>query len=288
VQNTPFSINKTLNIRGRLVSLDSPRIMGILNVTPDSFYDGGRLTTEAAILERAERMLAEGATFLDVGGYSSRPGAADIPEAEELARVVPAVRAIHRVFPQAIISIDTFRAPVARAAVAEGAGMINDISGGGLDGDMPRVVAEAGVPYVLMHMRGTPQTMKEQVHYDDLLKALNDYFHERIRLFLDAGCKDIILDPGLGFAKTREHNFELLHKLPLLHIHGRPLLVGLSRKSMVWKTLGIEAKDALNGTTAMNTVALLQGASILRVHDVREAQEVITLLSALNKEKRTS
>jgi dihydropteroate synthase len=166
--------------------------------------------------------------------------------------------------------------------------MINDISGGGLDAQMPRVVAEAGVPYVLMHMRGTPQTMKDQVHYGDLLKALNDYFHERIHVFQQAGCKDIILDPGLGFAKTREQNFELLNKLPLLHMHGKPLLVGLSRKSMVWKTLGIEAKDALNGTTAMNTVALLQGASILRVHDVREAREVITLVSALNKEKRTS
>lgn len=270
------------------MTLDSPLLMGILNVTPDSFYDGGRLTTEAAILERAERMLAEGATFLDVGGYSSRPGAADIPEAEELSRVLPAVRAICRAFPQAIVSIDTFRAAVARAAVAEGAGMINDISGGGLDTQMPGVVAEAGVPYVLMHMRGAPQTMKEQVQYDDLLKNLNDYFHQRIRLFHDAGCKDIILDPGFGFAKTREQNFELLNKLPLLHMHGKPLLVGLSRKSMVWKTLGIEAREALNGTTAMNTVALLQGASILRVHDVREAREVVTLVSALNKEKRTS
>jgi dihydropteroate synthase len=288
VQNTPFSINKTLNIRGRLLPLDSPQIMGILNVTPDSFYDGGRLTTEAAILARAEQMLKEGATFLDVGGYSSRPGAADIPVEEELARVVPAVRAIHRTFPQAVVSIDTFRAAVARAAVAEGAGMINDISGGSLDAGMPQAVADTGVPYVLMHMRGTPQTMREQAHYDDLLKALNDYYHERIHKFQHAGCTDIILDPGFGFAKTREQNFELLHKLPLLHVHGKPLLVGLSRKSMVWKTLGVEAKDALNGTTAMHTVALLQGASILRVHDVREAQQVITLVSALNKEKRTS
>lgn len=270
------------------MTLDSPLLMGILNVTPDSFYDGGRLTTEGAILERAERMLTEGATFLDVGGYSSRPGAADIPESEELSRVLPAVRAICRAFPQAIVSIDTFRAEVARAAVAEGAGMINDISGGGLDAQMPRVVAEAGVPYVLMHMRGTPQSMKEQVHYDDLLKDLNDYFHQRVHLFQKAGCKDIILDPGFGFAKTREQNFELLNKMSLLHIHGKPLLVGLSRKSMVWKTLGIEARDALNGTTAMNTVALLHGASILRVHDVHEARQVITLVSALNKEKRTS
>jgi len=172
--------------------------------------------------------------------------------------------------------------------VAEGASMINDISGGGLDAQMPRVAAQAGVPYVLMHMRGTPQTMKEHVHYDDLLKNVNDYFHERIHRFQEAGCKDIILDPGLGFAKTREQNFELLNKLPLLQMHGKPLLIGLSRKSMVWKTLGIAPGEALNGTTAMNTVALLQGASILRVHDVREAREVITLVSALNKEKRTS
>lgn len=262
--------------------------MGILNVTPDSFYDGGRLTTERAILERAGQMLAEGATFLDVGGYSSRPGAADVPEAEELARVLPAVKAIVKTFPGAIVSIDTFRAGVARAAVAEGAGMINDISGGGLDAGMPQAAAEAAVPYVLMHMRGTPQTMKDQVQYDDLLKTINDYFHQRVRLFHDAGCKDIILDPGFGFAKTREHNFELLGKLPLLQLHGKPLLVGLSRKSMVWKTLGIEAAEALNGTTAMNTVALLHGASILRVHDIREAQQVITLVSALNKEKRPS
>lgn len=262
--------------------------MGILNVTPDSFYDGGRLTTEAAVLARAEQMLTEGALFLDVGGYSSRPGAADTPEAEELRRVVPAVRALCRTFPEAIVSVDTFRAAVAEAAAAEGAGIINDISGGALDARMPQVVAEAGVPYVLMHMRGTPQTMKEDVHYDDLLKDINDYFHQRIARFQEAGCKDIILDPGFGFAKTREQNFELLNRLPLLRVHGKPLLTGLSRKSMVWKTLGIAPADALNGTTAMNTVALLQGASILRVHDVRAAQEVITLVSALNKEGHTS
>lgn len=273
-----FSTPKTLNIRGKLMDLSVPRVMGILNVTPDSFYDGGRYTSEAAIAGQAEKMLKEGAAFIDVGGYSSRPGAADISSEEELRRVVAAIRAIMKNFPEAIITIDTFRSEVARAAVAEGAGIINDISGGELDPEMFNTVAALQVPYILMHMRGTPQTMNSMTEYDNLMRDIIAYFHQKIFALQALGVKDIIIDPGFGFAKTVQQNFELLDKLNGLRILDKPLLVGLSRKSMVWRTLGITPGEALNGTTVLHTLALLRGASILRVHDVKEAVEVVRLL----------
>lgn len=254
--------------------------MGILNVTPDSFYDGGRYATEKQILDRVEDMVTNGAAFIDIGGYSSRPGAADIGEDEEIKRVIPAIHLIRKNFPSVIISIDTFRSSVARTAVEEGASIINDISGGSLDSTMFETVAELNIPYILMHMKGTPQTMNSQANYTNLLQEITDYFHSRIHQLHKLGVKDIIIDPGFGFAKTREHNFQLLNDLNLLHIFEKPLLVGLSRKSMVWKTLGIPSEDALNGTTVLNTIAALKGAHILRVHDVKEASQVLKLVKA--------
>jgi dihydropteroate synthase len=283
VQNTVFSTNKTLNINGRLIDLSAPTIMGILNITPDSFFDGGRLTSEVAILNHTEKMLAEGATFIDVGGYSSRPGADEVSVQEELNRVLPAIRAIKNRFHDVIISIDTFRSTVARAAIEEGASLINDISGGELDAAMFKTVAELKVPYILMHMRGNPQNMTQHVSYKNLLKEMIDFFQKKINQLHETGIKDIIVDPGFGFAKTREQNFELLNQLELLQILGKPLLAGLSRKSMVWKTLNISADEALNGTTSLNTLALQKGASILRVHDVKEALQVVQLFKALRQ-----
>lgn len=255
--------------------------MGILNVTPDSFYDGGRFADERSVLGQVEKMLKEGASFIDVGGYSSRPGAENIPEEQELKRSVNAVKLIIEKFPEAIISIDSFRSNVVRAAVQEGASMVNDISGGELDPEMFQTVGSLGVPYILMHMRGNPQNMAQLAEYTNLVKEITDYFHPRIFELQQKHVKDIIIDPGFGFAKTREQNFELLNHLGDFGILEKPLLVGLSRKSMVWKTLNISAEEALNGTTALNTVALLKGADILRVHDVKEAVEVVMLCKAL-------
>lgn len=273
-----FSTNKTLNLGGRLVDLRVPKIMGILNITPDSFYDGSRFTTETQILDGAEKMLQEGATILDVGGYSSRPGAEDISADEERKRVTGAISAILRRFPEALLSIDTFRSDVAAAAVHEGAVMVNDISGGSLDDAMLKTVAALNVPYILMHLRGTPQTMTQHTQYENLIKDITDYFHQRTAQLQALGIRDIIIDPGFGFAKTPSQNFELLNHLDYFGILGKPVLAGLSRKSMIWRTLSLKPEEALNGTTALNTVALLKGASILRVHDVKEAQQVIQLL----------
>lgn len=281
IQNTAISINKTLNLGGRLVNLEIPRVMGILNITPDSFYDGGRYLNGKDILHRAEKMLAEGATFLDIGGYSSRPGADDIPQEEELRRVRPAISGIVREFPDALIAIDTFRTEVATAAVGEGAVMVNDISAGSLDSGLPKAVARLGVPLVAMHMRGTPKSMNTLTTYDHLLKDIVSYFHEKIHSFQELGIRDLIIDPGFGFAKTVAQNFTILNQLEALRILGKPLLVGLSRKSMIWRTLQTTAEDALNGTTCLNTIALLRGASILRVHDVKQAVESITLVANL-------
>jgi dihydropteroate synthase len=281
VQNTAFSTNKTLNINGRIIDLTTPKIMAVLNVTPDSFYDGGRNITEKDILKLAEKSLADGAAFLDVGGYSSRPGASDISESEELARVLPAIKSIHKEFPDLIISIDTFRSGVARQAVLEGAQMINDISGGSLDKAMFQTVATLRVPYVIMHMKGNPQDMAGQASYQNITQELLDYFHPRVHQLQQLGIHDMMIDPGFGFAKTRAHNFELLNQLELLQILGKPVLAGLSRKSMIWKTLDIKPDDALNGTTVLNTIALIKGVSILRVHDVKEAVQVVKLVEAL-------
>jgi len=281
MQSKIFSANKTLNVKGRLIDLSEPKVMGILNVTPDSFYDGFRYTDETSILKQVEKMVSEGVDFIDVGGNSTRPGAVGISEEEELNRILPVVKIIAKKFPEIVISIDTFRSMVAKHAVEAGAFIINDISGGDLDPKMFDTVASLHVPYILMHMKGTPQTMMNEAAYENLLKEILDYFHQKIFKLQRLGVKDIIIDPGFGFAKTVEQNFELLNKLDHFKILEKPMLVGLSRKSMIWRTLKTDPEGALNGTTALNTIALLKGANLLRVHDVREAKEVIQLTRQL-------
>lgn len=278
MQSKLFSTNKTLRVQGRLIDFYTPRIMGIVNVTPDSFYGGSRYQHPDSILPTVETMLREGADFIDVGGYSSRPKAVDIPVQEELNRVVPVIQLLKKNFPEAVISIDTFRSAVADAALQEGADIVNDISGGSLDDAMFALVAKWKVPYIMMHMRGTPQTMASLTQYENLTKEVIDYFHQKIADLHRLGVVDIVIDPGFGFAKTIEQNFGLLKTLPDLQILGKPMLVGLSRKSMIWKTLQTDPEKALNGTTALNTIALLRGANILRVHDVKEAAEVVKLI----------
>ena len=270
-----------INCNGSLIGFETPKVMGILNLTPDSFYDGGRNKTEADYLAHAEKMLFEGATFIDVGAYSSRPGAIDISEKEELQRIVPIVRSLVKTFPEVLLSIDTFRSEVARQCVEAGAAIINDISGGNLDKEMLKRVAELQVPYILMHMRGSPKNMKELNSYDDLLQDILYYFSEKIAEARALGINDLIIDPGFGFSKNIGQNFELMSKLELFKTLDLPLLSGISRKSMIYKTLGITPDDALNGTTILNTVSLLKGAHILRVHDVKEAMETIKVTAAL-------
>lgn len=273
-----FSTNKTLNIRGRLLDLSTPKVMGVLNVTPDSFYDGGRYTAEAALLNQVEKMLDEGAAFIDVGAYSSRPGAEDIPQDEELKRAIRAINLIIKKFPQTVISIDTFRSDVAHAAIQEGASLINDISSGELDPNMFETAANLHVPYIAMHMRGNPMNMNKLSSYQNLIKEIADHFHRKIYVLHQHGIKDVIIDPGFGFAKTVQQNFDLLNNLDYFKILGKPIMAGLSRKSMIWKTLTIDPDAALNGTTALNTIALLKGVNILRVHDVKEAVETVKLV----------
>ena len=254
--------------------------MGILNVTPDSFYDGGRyFRDEAQVLRQTATMLEEGATFIDIGGYSSRPGAEPVPEEEEQRRVVQTVATVVKHFPEAHVSVDTFRASVARVAVEAGARMVNDITGGEGDEAMFTTVAELDVPYVLMHMRGTPQTMQTLTQYDDLIIDLIDYFQRKVHELRSHSVKDIVLDPGFGFAKTIDQNFALLSQLGAFRTLGLPILIGLSRKSTIYKRLAVSPEEALNGTTVLNTVALMKGAAILRVHDVKEAVEAIRLMS---------
>jgi dihydropteroate synthase len=283
VQSKLISANKTLRVRGKIIDLSTPRIMGILNVTPDSFYDGGFYNRESDLIKQAEKMILDGADFIDIGGYSSRPGAQDISIEEEWSRVKPAIQSIKKEFPSALLSIDTFRSQVARQAIGEGCDIINDVSAGQLDTDMFRTISALQVPYIIMHMRGTPQTMKQLVHYDNLLVEIIDYFHRIIYQLNQSGIKDVLVDPGFGFAKTADQNFELLNRLEQLHVLGKPLLIGLSRKSMIWKTLNITPEFSLNGTTSLNTIALLKGASILRVHDVKEAKETISLLDKMKR-----
>jgi dihydropteroate synthase len=277
MQNKVFSSNKTLNIGGRLVQLDTPKIMGILNVTPDSFFDGGKYVSEKAILLHVEKMLQEGADFIDVGGYSSRPGAEDLDLNEEAERSIGTIKLIIKKFPQCIISIDTFRTEIARQAIEEGALMVNDISGGDLDKGMFELVAKRKVPYIIMHMRGTPQTMKSLTTYDNMLKEITVYFSDKITRLRQLGVIDVLIDPGFGFAKTVAQNFELLKQLEYLQVLEKPLVIGLSRKSMIWRTLETDAENALNGTTVLNTIALIKGASILRIHDVKQAVEAVKL-----------
>jgi dihydropteroate synthase len=274
---TQFSVATTLNCGGRLLDLATPQVMGILNVTPDSFYDGGKHANETQLLTQAEKMLSEGAAILDIGGMSSRPGAAIIDENTELMRVIPNVRLLLKHFPGIIVSIDTIRAEVARQAVGEGATMINDISAGNLDVKMLETVAELAVPYVLMHLNGTPATMQTQPINGEIVTTIMDFFIQKIGVLRNLGIKDVVLDVGFGFGKTTEQNYQLLRQLSTFKMLGLPILVGLSRKSMIYKVLNTNAQEALNGTTALNIMALEQGASILRVHDVKEAVEVVNL-----------
>lgn len=272
----------TINCKGQLIDLSLPKVMGILNITPDSFYDGGLYKDDSKILNQVEKMLNEGATFIDVGAYSSRPNANHVSEEEELKRILPIVKLILKEFPETLLSIDTFRSKIAKQCIEAGATLINDISAGKLDKNMLQTIANLHVPYIMMHMRGTPQTMQQQTDYDNLVKAILFYFSERIAAAKALGIIDIIIDPGFGFAKTLEQNYELLNKLELLKIIEKPLLVGISRKSMIYKKLETSAKEALNGTSVLNTVALQKGASILRVHDVKEALECIKLVESLS------
>lgn len=275
-----------LNTRGHLLDLSSPCVMGILNITPDSFYDGGVLNSDSNILAQAEKMLQDGATILDLGGASSRPGAAVVSEDEELRRVVPAVELLVKTFPEAILSIDTWRAKVARECINAGGAIINDISGGSFDPDLFATVAELNVPYILMHLQGTPETMHQVPQYDNVTVSVLDYFIEKLGQLRALGVKDIILDPGFGFGKTLANNYTLLNNLNVFQtVLGLPVLAGLSRKSMISKLLQVETKDALNGTTALNMVALQNGANILRVHDVKEAAQTIKLWQMLNDTK---
>ena len=281
MQNNVFYTNKTLNVSGKLIDLSTPKVMGILNVTPDSFFDGGRFTDKKLALGHASQMLEEGADFIDVGGVSTRPGASYLTEEEESSRVLPVISLLAKSLPDTILSADTFRSSTARRAVEAGASIINDISGGGQDPLMFETVASLKVPYILMHMRGTPETMTSLTNYDNLVKDIIDYFHSRIKALRDLGVKDIILDLGFGFAKTPDQNFELLNQLDYFRILGLPILAGLSRKSLIWKTLGTTPEDALNGSTALHAIALSKGASLLRVHDVKEAVECVRLISRL-------
>lgn len=273
--------NHTINIKGEILDLSQPRVMGIINITPDSFFSGSRKNSIKEVLKTAEKMLLDGATFLDVGGYSSRPGAKDISESEELTRIMGPIKAIVKEFPNAIISIDTFRSKIAREGVNAGAKMINDISAGNLDERMLKTIVELNVPYIAMHMRGTPQTMIQMANYDDVLKEVVEYFSNVILNCNDLGIKDVIIDPGFGFSKSADQSFRLLKDLEYFRWLERPLLVGVSRKSMIYRTLDVTAEEALNGTSVLNTLALFRGASILRVHDVKEAIETVKLVDQL-------
>ena len=271
----------TLNCKGELIDLTVPKVMGVLNLTPDSFYDGGKYKDAKAVLGQVERMLNEGATFIDVGAYSSRPGADAVSLEEELRRIVPIVELLVTEFPDIILSIDTFRSTVAAECLEAGAALINDISAGMQDGEMLSTVARFHVPYIMMHMRGTPITMQGLTDYDDVVRELLYYFSERLAEARALGIFDIVIDPGFGFAKTLEQNYEILSRLALFSGLELPLLAGLSRKSMIYKALEVTAEHALNGTTALNMVALMNGANILRVHDVQEAMECIQLFGML-------
>lgn len=272
----------TINCKGTLINLSTPKVMGIVNVTPDSFFDGGKLTDADAVVFQVEKMLQEGATFIDLGGYSSKPGAEFVSETEELNRVIPVVKLLVEKFPDILLSIDTFRSEVAKQAIENGAALINDISAGLLDENMLETVAKLQVPYIMMHMKGTPKTMQSLANYEDLLKEMNFYFSERIAKARHFGLNDIIIDPGFGFAKTLEQNYELLQNLELLQFHDLPILAGISRKSMIYRALETAPEAALNGTTFLHAFCLQKGANILRVHDVKEAVECVKLMSQLD------
>lgn len=269
---------QSINARDRLVTFERPLVMGILNLTPDSFYDGGQHNTSDTALTKAEQLVADGADIIDIGAYSSRPGASPISVQEEIDRALPLIEALVRQFPDVLLSIDTFRAQVAEEAVKAGVHIINDISGGALDEEMFPTVARLQVPYILMHMRGTPESMQTLTSYDDVVVDIATSLGDKVASLRELGVKDIILDPGFGFAKTLEQNYELLHRIDELHYFGLPILGGVSRKSMIYKKLNITAHEALTGTIALNTLLLSKGVQLLRVHDVKEARQVVDLL----------
>ncbi|WP_407520476.1 dihydropteroate synthase [Lacibacter sp. MH-610] len=273
----------TLNCKGRLLVIEQPIVMGILNITPDSFYSGSRTSTNDTILAKAEQMLQEGATILDMGGQSTRPGSTRLTVAEEAERVVPAVQLVKKNFPECFVSVDTYHSDVAREAVEAGADMVNDISAGEMDAAMLSTIARLQVPYIAMHMQGTPDTMQQNPVYENVTREVLDYFIKKTEQCRAAGFSDVLIDPGFGFGKTIAHNFQLLRELEAFQILKQAVLVGLSRKSTIYKTLGTTADDALNGTTVLNTIALQNGASVLRVHDVKEAMEAIQLVTAVYK-----
>ena len=271
-----------INVNGSLLDLSQPRVMGILNVTPDSFYAGSRTQTEAEIVRRVRQIVSEGAAILDIGAYSSRPNADNVSSREEMERLRMGLKILFEIQPDAVVSVDTFRADVARMCVEEyGVAIINDIAAGEMDTDMFHTVAALNVPYIMMHMQGTPQSMQQHPHYDNLLKEVFLYFARKVQQLRDLGVKDIILDPGFGFGKTMEHNYELLSHLEEFRIFELPLLVGVSRKSMIYRLLDITPQEALNGTTVLDTICLLKGADILRVHDVKEAVETVRIVQAM-------
>jgi len=275
----------TLNCKGRLLVLNEPIVMGIINATPDSFYSGNRIGGIDAVLQKTEQMIKDGADIIDIGGQSTRPNSKRISADEESERIIPFVEAIHKNFPQTIISIDSFYSAVVKKAVAAGASIVNDVSAGTIDENLVPTVASLKVPYVLMHMKGDPQTMQQNPAYNNVVLDVFDFLNQKINQLHSAGIVDIIVDPGFGFGKTIEHNFELLNGLNFFRQLSKPVLVGMSRKATVYKTLGINSGEALNGTTVLNTMALLNGASILRVHDVKEAKQAIQLVQALTKKE---
>ncbi|WP_366183164.1 dihydropteroate synthase [Flavobacterium ovatum] len=272
----------TINCKGQLIDLNTPKVMGILNVTPNSFFDGGKYKEKNTLLLQVAKMLTDGATFIDIGAYSSKPNAEFVSEQEEISRIVPVVELILKHFPETLLSIDTFRSQVAKICIESGAAIINDISAGKLDVKMLETVAHYNVPYIMMHMKGTPQTMQSLTQYNDIVKEMLFYFSERVNQARSLGINNLIVDPGFGFAKTLEQNFEVLQKLDLFQMLELPLLTGVSRKSMIYKTLENSPEEALNGTTVLNTMALTKGAKILRVHDVKEAVETVKLWNKLN------
>ncbi|MWB92858.1 dihydropteroate synthase [Flavobacterium sp. GA093] len=271
-----------INCKGQLIDLSTPKVMGILNVTPNSFFDGGKYKNQNEIISQVEKMLLDGATFIDIGAYSSKPSAEFVSENEEIERIVPVIELILKHFPKALLSIDTFRTEVARVSIESGAAIINDIAAGELDDKMFDVIAKYNVPYIMMHMRGNPQTMQSLTEYDDIVKEMLFYFSEKVNKARSLGINDLILDPGFGFAKTTDQNYEVLQKMELFNVLELPVLAGVSRKSMIYKTLNNSAQEALNGTTVLNTIALTKGAKILRVHDVKEAVECVTLFEKMN------
>jgi dihydropteroate synthase len=271
----------TINCKGQIIDLSTPKIMGILNITPNSFYDGGKYSLENNEIAQVEKMLKEGATFIDIGAYSSKPNAEFVSEEEELNRIIPVVKTLIKEFPEALLSIDTFRSTVAQECINNGAALINDISAGSLDEKMMEVIASNNVPYIMMHLRGTPQTMQDQTNYEHIINEILTYFSDKVNKARSLGINDLIIDPGFGFAKTTDQNYEILSNLEQFKMLELPILAGVSRKSMIYKTLDTSPEEALNGTTVLNTIAITKGATIIRVHDVKEAMECVKLCGKL-------